>query len=54
MNALEAAIRRGDWERAALYLLLGLQRAANRLPPETLDALLTLLADESREKRHAR
>jgi hypothetical protein len=55
VSAMAVAVRNQDWERVALYLLLGVSRAAEKLPPETLDALLDLLsADESREKRRVR
>lgn len=48
MNRLEEAIAREDWELAAHYLLLGMVRALDKLPPETYDALLQLLDDEER------
>jgi hypothetical protein len=37
------AIERGDWSLAATYLLLGVSRAAARLPPDSLVALVELL-----------
>lgn len=43
-NNLALAIERNEWERAALLLLIGLTRAADRVPRETLDDLLLLLA----------
>jgi hypothetical protein len=46
MTTLEVAVRRRDWERVALYLLLGVSRAADKLPPESLNALLDLLSVE--------
>lgn len=39
-SLLAQAIEREDWELAALCLLLGVVEAANKLPRETLDALL--------------
>ena len=39
-SLLAQAIEREDWEVAALCLLLGVVEAANKLPQETLDALL--------------
>jgi len=46
MTALETAIRSNDWERAALYLLLGLVRATERLPPQSVAALIAVLSGE--------
>lgn len=51
MNALEAALKQGQWERAALYLLLGMLRAAEKLPQETLTALLEVLGGDFNSKR---
>jgi hypothetical protein len=42
-SLLAVAIEREDWDLAALCLLVGIARAAQKLPPETLDALLELL-----------
>jgi hypothetical protein len=39
-SLLAQAIEKEDWEVAALCLLLGAVEAANKLPRETLDALL--------------
>ena len=39
-SLLAQAIEREDWEVAALCMLLGAVEAANKLPRETLDALL--------------
>ncbi len=41
---LAAAIRRKEWERAALLLLIGLMEAARNAPPGTIDDVLTLLS----------
>jgi hypothetical protein len=46
MTGLEAAIAQKRWEAAWLYLMLGVTEAASKLPPETLSALLDLLAGE--------
>jgi hypothetical protein len=45
-SLLAQAIEREDWEVAALCLLLGAVEAANKLPRETLDALLDELGLE--------
>ena len=37
------ALERGDWPLAASYLLLGVSRAAAKLPPDSLLALVELL-----------
>ena len=42
---LAAAIRRKDWERAALLLLIGLLEAARNAPPGTIDDVLAMLSD---------
>jgi hypothetical protein len=41
---LERAIAEGQWVLVSHYLLLGVSRAAARLPPEALSELLDLLA----------
>jgi hypothetical protein len=46
VNRLAAAIKEENWEVAALYLLIGMQRAIEALPPETVEALLELIEDE--------
>jgi hypothetical protein len=49
---LAAAIRRKEWERAALLLLIGLLEAARNAPSGTIDdvlAMLSLEEDEGRE-----
>ena len=52
---LEVAIEREDWEATALCLLLGVTKAARKLPPETLEEMIALLADERpHEKRERR
>lgn len=48
MHALAKAIERRDWEVAALYLVLGVARAARRLPQGTADDLLMALAEARR------
>ena len=52
MTRFEAAIEEKRWEVVCLYLLLGVTEAASMLPPESLSALLDLLAgDEEPEGR---
>jgi hypothetical protein len=46
VTALAIAVERREWRVVALYLLLGVSRAASRLPPETLTELLDLLGGE--------
>lgn len=50
MSAVQLALRRNEWEKAALYLLLGVARAAEKLPPESLTALLEVLGGEERKE----
>lgn len=51
-SALALAIRRDDWELAALLLLHGIVSAAQKLPPGTIDDVLALLdAEASRDRR---
>jgi len=45
-QGLAPAIERGEWEVAALYLLLGVTKAARGLPPEAIEAMIELLAGE--------
>jgi hypothetical protein len=49
MSALALAIERKEWELAALYLLLGVSRAAAKLPPEAIYGLLEVLCAEGEE-----
>jgi hypothetical protein len=46
MTGFEAAVEQKRWEAVWLYLLLGVSEAASTLPPESLAALLGLLAGE--------
>jgi hypothetical protein len=46
MTRFEVAIAQKQWEVVCLYLLLGVSEAASMLPPESLSALLDLLAGE--------
>ncbi len=49
MTAMAVAIERRQWTLVSLYLLLGVSRAAEKLPRESLEALLALLGgDEER------
>ena len=43
---LAAAIRRNEWERVALLLLLGMAEAARKAPPGTIDDVLAMLSLE--------
>lgn len=45
-TAMALAVRRGEWERLSLYLLLAFAAAARRAPAGTIEDLLALLADE--------
>jgi hypothetical protein len=45
-GALAVAIRRGEWERAALLLLTGVSVAARAMPAGTVDDVLALLSRE--------
>jgi hypothetical protein len=43
MTGLHAAVRERDWDLVALYLLLGVARAAARLPEGSAADLISLL-----------
>ena len=45
-QVLAAALRRGETERVALALLLGVAAAARSLPDASIDDLLALLSDD--------
>ncbi len=45
MTTLAVAVRRKQWELAALCLLVGVAEAAAALPPEAVEGLLEVLAD---------
>ena len=45
-TAMARAVRRDEWERLSLYLLLAFAAAARRAPAGTIEDLLALLADE--------
>jgi hypothetical protein len=49
-GALALAIRRDDWELAALLLLHGIVTAARALPPGAIDDVLALLDAEARRE----
>lgn len=57
-EAIAAAMRRGEWERVALALLLGVAIAARSMSEANIDDLLTLLAHDDDAsnglQRHAR
>ena len=46
MTGMAQAVERKDWTAVALYLLLGVSQAAEKLPPETLEALIDLLGGD--------
>ncbi len=45
-SAMRRAVRRNDWERIALALLIALDAAARRAPSGTIVDLLALLSTE--------
>ena len=53
-SALALAIERKDWDTAAFLLLLGVSRAARKLPAETLEEMLAILAEEPPPRRASR
>lgn len=56
MKGLQRAIERERWDLVWLYLMVGVAEAASKLPRESLDELLALLAGEEgqdqRGERH--
>jgi hypothetical protein len=46
VTGLAVAVERQEWRLVALYLLLGVSRAAAKLSPETLNQLLDLLGGD--------
>jgi len=58
VTGLAVAVERREWRLVALYLLLGVSRAAAKLPPGTVNQLLDLLggddAPEGRDRRDGR
>lgn len=53
-SALAVAIRRQQWELAALCLLVGLAEVAERLPADSLSSLLAMLEEGGRPERRRR
>jgi len=49
MTPFAMAVEKRQWQLVSLYLLLGVQEAALRLPPETLSELVDLLGGEQRD-----
>ena len=45
-RTIAASIRRSEWERVALLLLIGVAAAARKAPPGTIDDVLALLSAE--------
>ncbi len=56
MTAMAVAIERKEWALVSLYLLLGVTAAAEKLPVESLSALLEILEGraEASEKKSGR
>lgn len=54
MDRLQRAIERKDWDLAAHYLVLGMLKALEKLPPEAIEAMLELLAAEDAAHPHRR
>jgi hypothetical protein len=50
VSGLALAVERRQWSLVSLYLLLGVVEAAEKLPPETLLALLDLLGGDQGAK----
>ena len=46
MTGLQRAIERERWDLVWLYLMLGVADAASKLPRDSLDELISLLASE--------
>ena len=44
MNGLQRAIERERWDLVWLYLMLGVAEAASKLPRDSLEQLIALLA----------
>lgn len=52
-GALAAAVRRGEWERVALYVLLGVAETARAAPAGTIEDVVALLARETERDERA-
>jgi hypothetical protein len=46
VTGLQRAIERERWDLVWLYLMLGVAEAASKLPRDSLDELISLLASE--------
>ncbi len=44
-RTIAVSVRRNEWERVALLLLLGVAAAARKAPPGTIDDVLAMLSD---------
>lgn len=53
-TALAAAIRRNEWELAALLLLNAVAEIARAMPPGTIDDVLALISDREASDDAAR
>jgi hypothetical protein len=51
MTAFAVAVERRQWPLVSMYLLLGVSEAAQKLPPESLVALIDLLSGEEAAER---
>ena len=54
VTGFAVAVERRQWSVVALYLLLGVSEAAQKLPPQTLIALVDLLSGDEDEREGAR
>lgn len=55
IGSLEAAMARGEWELAALYLIAGFFEAASKLPEGALEEALDMIGlDQYPQRKHRR
>ena len=52
MNPFQEAIAREDWELAAHYLILGMLRMLDSLPPGAAEAMIELIEAEGPATEH--
>lgn len=50
-RSVAASIRRKEWERVALLLLIGIAEASRKAPPGTIDDVLAMLSLEGDGER---
>jgi hypothetical protein len=53
-DVLARKIREGDWEYAALLVLLRIADATHAIPPGSIDDVLALISSEGERKEHGR